>query len=241
MPSIQQSHLLKMIAVEGNINNSNQNLDEIPKQLLAAQFKHITEVNLSQNYISLIPDQFFPCLPSLLHLNLSNNKLASIPPTVKKVKKLKTLNLNSNCLISLPSELGDLQYLQELEVSDNKLSVLPESVCNGCINLTRLNVSNNRIRFMPAEIDNIKGLQDLLMEKNQIVGLSCSYKKLNIKEISLDWFKYASPSMESVIYGQKAEEVWSQFKILFTYLLQNEKFECEIFDFLQHFYQQSKS
>lgn len=67
--------MLKMIMAEGTIDHSNQALDEIPKMFMAAQYRQITGLNLSKNYIGIIPDTLFNSIPYLLELNLSHNKL----------------------------------------------------------------------------------------------------------------------------------------------------------------------
>lgn len=52
----QQSHLLKMISAEGALEHANQNLEEVPRTLLAATFKGISGLNLQHNYIVTLPD-----------------------------------------------------------------------------------------------------------------------------------------------------------------------------------------
>ena len=107
--NIQQSHLLKMKAgISGQVNHQNQNLQEVPRELVVAQFKDITGLNLSNNLLVMIPDSLFSCLSNLLSLNLENNKLNQLSSSIRRLKRLTELNLNSNCLNYLPQELGEL-------------------------------------------------------------------------------------------------------------------------------------
>ncbi len=87
------------------------------------------------------------------------------------------------------------------------------------MNIQRLNFSSNRLRFLPSDIDNLQSLRELLIDKNSILSLSCTMRNLDLHEIALDWFKYASKPIEGVIYGDKAVEIWSEIKNLFKYLV----------------------
>src|SRR5581483_166722 len=61
-------------------------------------------------------------------LNLSKQKLQTIPDGVFKLKSLQVLNLSHNQIKTLPKEIGRLQNLQVLDLSRNKLTKLPDSI-----------------------------------------------------------------------------------------------------------------
>ncbi len=61
--------------ISGQINHQNQNLQEVPRELVVANFKDVTGLNLSNNLLVAIPDSLFSCLSNLWSLNLENNKL----------------------------------------------------------------------------------------------------------------------------------------------------------------------
>ena len=50
-------------------------------------------------------------MPNLSVLDLKNNNLLNLDPSVSGLKKLKTLDVSNNDLIDLPNELGFLQSL----------------------------------------------------------------------------------------------------------------------------------
>jgi len=66
---------------------------------------------------------------NLRNLDLSNNKITSIPRWIANFKSLKTLNLSGNQLNGLPEEIGQLVKLENLIISKNGLSgALPKSL-----------------------------------------------------------------------------------------------------------------
>src|SRR3989338_9369768 len=65
-------------------------------------------------------------------LDLSSLSLTSLPPifnTDPFIKRLTKLDISHNRLTSLPSEIGRLQALQLLQVSSNQLTSFPSQRC----------------------------------------------------------------------------------------------------------------
>ena len=59
-------------------------------------------------------------------IDLSKNKLESLPPSLAKMRNLKVLNLNDNQLKDIPSEIiSNLVKLEELHVKNNPLIEIP--------------------------------------------------------------------------------------------------------------------
>ena len=108
---------------------------------------------------------------NLRNLDLSNNKITTIPKWIANFKSLKTLNLNGNHRNSLPEEigqlskfLGKLKNLKELDASGNKLSKFPVSLA-GLNHLNSLDLSSNKISAIP---DGIEELQLTSLSLNQV-------------------------------------------------------------------------
>ena len=60
-----------------------------------------------------------PWFPGLRHLDLGNNLIAELPPTIGKLEKLEELVLKQNKLRALPAQIATLQSLFSLDVSEN--------------------------------------------------------------------------------------------------------------------------
>ena len=65
---------------------------------------------------------------SLLFLDVSYNRLTTLPSTVGSLLALKTLRANNNALTELPRQLGKLHELSTLDVSANQLRYLPATL-----------------------------------------------------------------------------------------------------------------
>ena len=57
----------------------------------------------------------------------------------------------------------------------------------------------------------------------------------SLTEFGFDWVKYLTPPMACIIDSGRLPKFWANFKKLMKYLMSNDKYECEIVDFLAHF------
>ena len=60
-------------------------------------------------------------LSKIKRLDLSSNKLTSLPPSIEKMVYLEELNLRENSLCNLPTYLKGLEKLNMIDLSDNPL------------------------------------------------------------------------------------------------------------------------
>jgi Leucine-rich repeat (LRR) protein len=70
-------------------------------------------------------------LPSLEILDLSRNKLRTIPDEIRNLSSLKVLSLDRNRIERLPVCLGEMNTLVVLKVEDNPLVFPPIDLCVG--------------------------------------------------------------------------------------------------------------
>ena len=85
-------------------------------------------------------------------LVVTDNNIASIPPSVGKVLTLTSLNCSVNQLEELPNELLLLVNLTCLDASDNKLKKLPDDIGNCLLKLETLHLYKNLISTLPGKI-----------------------------------------------------------------------------------------
>lgn len=105
---------------------------------------------LSQKRISEFPADLYNIKSYLRILDLSDNRLTTLPSNIDYFENLKHLKVNKNRLALLPENIGRLQKLENLSVCDNEIRGLPQSL----LNLTRL-----------KEVSNIKNLSSICITK----------------------------------------------------------------------------
>jgi Leucine-rich repeat (LRR) protein len=68
-------------------------------------------------------------LQLLKSLNISSNKLSSLPSSLRELHLLEELVVRSNCLVDVPAWLGEaLPLLATLDLAHNQIASLPESL-----------------------------------------------------------------------------------------------------------------
>jgi Leucine rich repeat len=75
-------------------------------------------------------------------LDLSNNKIASLPDSVKNMTGLKDLRLDNNLIFALSESIGGICNLKYLNLSKNKLAKLPKSISK-LTKLVYINLNSN--------------------------------------------------------------------------------------------------
>lgn len=87
----------------------------------------LSELILSSNQLSSLPEDIFRNLTTLENMDLSENQLTSLPETIfSDLLGLKVIHLNKNNLSKLEAKLFEDQPLvEQLYLSDNKLETLP--------------------------------------------------------------------------------------------------------------------
>ncbi|RWS25665.1 leucine-rich repeat-containing protein 57-like isoform X2 [Leptotrombidium deliense] len=144
------------------------NLNEFPKDIVRLK-SNIRSVDLSVNKLRSVP-AFVGQFSCLRHLSLNNNRINEIAPEIGTLSKLETLSLNSNQLVSLPSSISQLKNLRNVSLSDNKLRSFPTVFCD-LTHLDFLDLSRNNISEVP---DGVKSLHvsELNLNQNQVSVLS---------------------------------------------------------------------
>ncbi|XP_065658511.1 leucine-rich repeat-containing protein 40-like [Hydra vulgaris] len=152
------------------LNLSSNNLKEIPPDLLKLPMLH--NLNLSSNKLKHLPDvtewsQYFTTL------SLDNNLLESFPTNVEQVP-IKHLYISNNKLASIPEGICKLKYLETLKICGNvNIHALPLNMGN----LTKLTLY---ILNSLKECRNEEFLNYLKNIKPEDVTLDCFEKCLKV-------------------------------------------------------------
>lgn len=172
-----KSNLFKSIKLINNfkfiVNGGKQSLIEIlPDELKCL---NTLSVQLSTNINSIGSDVFFKFYPTVLHLILRKNKIASIEKRAfTSFKSLETLEItNTDILNNLrPGTFDELDSLKYLYLNWNGLTSISKNIFNKLVKVVRLELAFNKIKNI--EIESFSGmikLQILKLQSNQIKHL----------------------------------------------------------------------
>ncbi|XP_068873138.1 p53-induced death domain-containing protein 1 isoform X1 [Aphelocoma coerulescens] len=144
----------------------------------------LTHLDLSFNRLSTLPSCILH-LPSLRVLLVSHNSLVTLPEDFGCLSKLTFFSAMKNLLKNLPQSIGELSMLQDLDLSENALELLPEEVGN-LHNCTELDLSGNRLSSIPDSLANLKSLRRLHLHSNLLVTVPASLASLpNLSRLDL--------------------------------------------------------
>lgn len=154
------------------------------------------------------PPEIFDLADTLEVLDLSGNRLTSLPPDLSRLRHLRILFGSGNPFTVLPEVLGECprlemvgfkssrlhtvpaaalsEHLRWLILTDNAIDVLPASI-GGCSNLQKLMLAGNRLRALPDEMAACANLELLRIAANRLTALPLWLFDLP----RLSWLAYA--------------------------------------------------
>ncbi|KAL7543225.1 hypothetical protein ACHAXR_012530 [Thalassiosira sp. AJA248-18] len=145
-------------------------------------------IDLSHNTWKTLPPELNDFSTTLLHLEMSNNQLTSIPESIGNLVLLQTLNVSlnqienidgaigkcirlrrlnvaKNRIESFPAEIGNCMLLEDIIASDNRLNSLPKEFLHLFV-ISVIDVRNNRLAAIPTELSRVPTLTQLLCDGN---------------------------------------------------------------------------
>jgi hypothetical protein len=129
----------------------------------------LAHLNLSGNRLASVPESLGN-LTALEYLYLSGNQLESIPKSLSSLLRLRRLDLRHNRLRLMPEWTGKLTALTQLDLAANRLERMPESLGNlSC--LTRLDLHGNRLASVPESLGKLTALTELNLSGNQLESI----------------------------------------------------------------------
>jgi Protein tyrosine and serine/threonine kinase/Leucine rich repeat len=115
------------------------------------------------------PIEIFDLADSLEILNLSDNKLRSLPADLGRLHKLKIIFLSNNDFEEVPEVLADCPNLSMVGFKSNKIRVLGENILP--LNVRWLIFTDNQLERLPKSIGHLHKLQKLMLAGNQLRSL----------------------------------------------------------------------
>ena len=106
-----------------SLNISNCNISDITQISLNS---NLESLDLSSNYLTTVPSQFFPAIPNLLVLSLKNNPISTVGPhDFSILHRLQILDLSFCNISSVSVEfLGENHNIQSLHLEGNHITQL---------------------------------------------------------------------------------------------------------------------
>jgi len=181
-------------------------LAELPVEAVEAALEvRVQTVDLSRNRLAAVPAGLEPLTPQLYELNLSNNKLVSLPAFLGTGRLLQFLNLANNQLTDLPAELGGLPHLREVALNMNQFSTIPE-ILYSCPKLETILVANNRISSLDvSQLGRLSQLAVLDLQNNAIQSVPPELGNLTqLRSLQLEGNTFRMPRPAVLVQGTGA-------------------------------------
>lgn len=136
--------------------------------LQSGQLKGSVSLKLSEN-LTEFPIEIFDLADTLEVLDLSFNKLSTLPADFGRLKKLKIFFCSENLFTVMPEQLADCPLLDIVGFKSNLITSVPAKSLN--TNLRWLILTNNNVAELPKEIGLCTRLQKLMLSGNRLSTL----------------------------------------------------------------------
>jgi Protein tyrosine and serine/threonine kinase/Leucine rich repeat len=133
--------------------------------LRSGQLQGIKRLDLAAG-LTEFPTEIFDLADSLEILNLSDNRLSSLPADLSRLTKLKVIFLSNNDFEEVPAVLADCPSLSMVGFKSNKIRVLGENVLP--LGTRWLILTDNQLEELPKSIGRLESLQKLMLAGNQL-------------------------------------------------------------------------
>ncbi|MBC6605467.1 serine/threonine-protein kinase [Hymenobacter sp. BT188] len=137
-------------------------------QLRAGKLTGTKRLDLSEG-LTEFPTEIFDLADTLEILNLSGNKLSSLPDDLGRLNKLRILFCSDNQFTSVPEVLGQCPQLSMVGFKANQIQTLPAAALTPA--LRWLILTDNQLTNLPTELGNCQYLQKLMLAGNQLTEL----------------------------------------------------------------------
>ncbi|RAK70584.1 leucine-rich repeat domain-containing protein [Hymenobacter edaphi] len=138
------------------------------EQLRAGQLAGATRLDLAAG-LTEFPREIFDLADTLEILNLSGNRLRTLPADLHRLHRLRILFCSDNLFEEVPAAVGQCPALSMVGFKTNQIRTLPAAALPP--QLRWLILSNNRLQALPPEIGRCTRLQKLMLAGNELRAL----------------------------------------------------------------------
>jgi len=103
----------------------------------------LTSCNLSSNVIMKIPPKFPNNFNCITELNVSHNRMSILPEEISKCTQLQTVDISHNSFIALPNCLLNLPKIIKINARKNFIADVDVELISTCDTLENLNLEEN--------------------------------------------------------------------------------------------------
>lgn len=141
---IRVVHRVDNAKENNNLDLSDCQLMQVPDAIyFMMRNTALTTCNLSSNVITKIPPKFPAKFSLITELNLSNNRMSSLPEEISECTQLEKVDISHNSFISLPPCLFSLPSLISLDARKNFVADVDIEAIVSCPNLETVNLEEN--------------------------------------------------------------------------------------------------
>jgi Leucine-rich repeat (LRR) protein len=140
-------------------------IQEIPQGLTLCT--SLTDLELNENYISCISDEFCECW-SLRKASFSNNRISNhMNMNIANLQLLADVDVSGNFLSVVPEAIFKIPNIQIINISNNRIPGFKVPV-NAWQSLTQLDISKNLFSELPVSLFDVVGIKVLLVAHNSL-------------------------------------------------------------------------
>jgi Leucine-rich repeat (LRR) protein len=130
-------------------------------------------LDLSNNYLDIMEPSIMTFV-TLTYIDFSYNRIREIPFLIGNLRELITLKVDGNLLTELPTSMGFIESLEILTVADNAITALPLEFGNFPA-LAELNLAGNQMVDLLPELCNVTTLTTINLARNKITSLPADW------------------------------------------------------------------
>ena len=131
------------------------------------KLKGVKQLTLSEG-LDTFPDEIFTLADTLEVLDLSHNRLSSLPD-LSRLKKLKIAFISFNQFSEVPSAFKNCHNLYMLGLKGNKLAKFDENILP--LSMSWLILTDNKLKKLPKSIGDLVKLRKFPLAGNQLTSL----------------------------------------------------------------------
>ena len=131
--------------------------------------------------LETFPEELFDLAETLEVLDLTDNKLTSLPKNFGLFKKLKILFLSNNNFKEVPTVLAQCPNLSMIGIRNNQISIFKENALP--LSTRWLILTDNELKTLPNSMGDLTLLQKCMLSGNKLTALPQSMSKCHNLEL----------------------------------------------------------